>query len=110
MLVYIKVNPLANPAEAHAMQLVAGSTSIPVPKIHCAFIYKGHSYIAMSRIKGQMVCRGWRGRTEESKKRIFDQLRRIVAELRSVSPPDGACVSNVNGGPFYDCRLPALQI
>jgi aminoglycoside phosphotransferase len=28
-------------------------------------------------------------------------------ELRSVPPPEGTSVGGVDGGPFYDCRLPS---
>ncbi|KAF5020381.1 hypothetical protein F66182_7589 [Fusarium sp. NRRL 66182] len=103
----IKVKPFENLAEAHAMQLVAQHTSVPVPKVYCAFIHKGETYIVMNQIKGQMAWHGWKRRTEESKARILDQLRRMVIELRSVPPPEGVSVGNVDGGPFFDCRLPS---
>jgi aminoglycoside phosphotransferase len=104
--VCIKVKPYATLAEAHAIQFVAKNTSIPVPKIYCAFIHDGETYIAMSKIKGQMAWYGWPNRTKESRGRIVDQLRGFMAELRSVPPPEGVGVANVLGGPFYDCRLP----
>ncbi|KAG8358290.1 hypothetical protein FVEN_g4216 [Fusarium venenatum] len=31
----------------------------------------------------------------------------MVTELRSVTPPEGTKVSSIEGGPFYDCRLPS---
>jgi aminoglycoside phosphotransferase len=104
--IFIKAKPGENLAEAHAMRFVASCTSIPVPKVHYAFAYKGASYIVMSRVTGHMVGHGWSSRPEESKRRILDQLRSIIAELRSVPIPSGAGVSSVDGGPFYDCRLP----
>lgn len=64
----------------------------------------------MSRINGTMAVRGWQDRTEESKSRILGQLRRMVTELRSVRPPEGTVVSSVDGGPFYDCRLPSKHL
>ncbi len=39
--------------------------------------------------------------------RILDQLRLMITELRSVPAPEGIGVSGVDGGPFYDCRLPS---
>lgn len=89
------------------MQFVTAHTSIPVPEVYYAFTHKGTSYIVMRHIKGEMAMRGWMNRAEESKTRILDQLRRMVNELRSVPPPEGAGVSSVDGGPFYDCRLPS---
>ena len=105
--IYVKVNPYPNLAEAHAIQFVGRNTSIPVPKIYCAFVRRGATYIVMSRIDGQMVRQGWYSRSENSKARILNQLQSLVAELRPISPPKGMGVANVNGGSFYDCRLPS---
>ncbi|KAH7019655.1 kinase-like domain-containing protein [Ilyonectria destructans] len=103
----IKTKPGESLAEAHAMRFVASQTSIPVPKVYYAFTYKGTSYIVMRHIKGQMAGYGWSKRTEESKIRILNQLRHMVTELRSIPFPEGAGVSSIDGGPFYDCRLPS---
>ncbi|KAI0389308.1 kinase-like domain-containing protein [Xylariaceae sp. FL0594] len=103
--VCIKVNPFGNLAEAHAMQFVAEHTSIPVPKVPCAFVWKGRADIAMSRIDGQMAASGWKLRSEESRVMILAQLRQMILELRSVPPPPNTGVGNVVGGPFWDCRL-----
>ncbi|KAH7309120.1 kinase-like domain-containing protein, partial [Stachybotrys elegans] len=106
--IVIKAKPFENLAEAHAMQFIARHTSVPVPKVYCAFVLKGKTYIVMSRLRGHMAAYGWKNRPQESKARILDQLRRMVAEIRSVHPPrQDIGVSNVNGGPFFDCRLPS---
>ncbi|KAK7416914.1 hypothetical protein QQZ08_011832 [Neonectria magnoliae] len=102
----IKTRPDENLGEAHAMRFVASHTSIPVPKVYYAFTYKGSSYIVMRHIKGQMAGYGWRSRTQESKTQILNQLRRMIGELRSVPHLERAGVSSIDGGPFYDCRLP----
>jgi aminoglycoside phosphotransferase len=107
--VCIKVNwtPSAGLAEASAMRFVAEHTSVPVPRVYCAFVHKGNSYIIMSKLKGGMARNLWPLRTAESKAKILGQLRRMVAELRSVPPPEGTRVGNIDGGPFYDGRLPS---
>src|SRR4051812_18927791 len=51
--VCIKIGPLRHLPEASAMQFIAEHTSIPVPKIYCAFTRKGWTYIAMEQIKGE---------------------------------------------------------
>ncbi|RSL83534.1 hypothetical protein CEP52_016694 [Fusarium oligoseptatum] len=89
------------------MQFVASQTSIPVPKVYYAFVHKGTSYIVMRHIKGQMAGYDWSTRSEESRTRILEQLRGMVTELRSITPPEGAQVGSINGGPFWDCRLPS---
>lgn len=106
----IKVKPYASLAEANAMRFVARHTSVPVPKVYCAFIHKGKTYTVMRKVKGKMAWHGWLNRTEESKSTILAQLRRIVTELRAVPPPEGTSVGGVDGGPFYDCRLPSSAL
>lgn len=102
----IKAKPFTGLAEAHTLQFVAQHTSIPVPKVHCAFKHKGRSYIVMSRIDGEMIGYLWALRSEESKSRILAQVKEMVEELRSIKPPNGVGVANVDGGPIYDGRLP----
>ncbi|KAK7419453.1 hypothetical protein QQZ08_010871 [Neonectria magnoliae] len=102
----IKVTPFASLAEANTIRFVARHTSVPVPKIYCAFVHKGVTYTVMSKMRGKMAWYGWQNRTEESKSIILAQLRRMVAELRSVLPPKEVYVGAVDGGPLYDCRLP----
>lgn len=106
----IKAGPFTTLAEAHAMQFVAQHTSIPVPKVYCAFTRKGRTYIVMSKVDGQMLGQGWVARSEESKARILAQLKRMTEELRGITPPEGVGVANVNGGPIYDPRLPRKSL
>lgn len=51
--------------EAHAIQFVARNMSILVPRIYGAFVHEGETYVAMSKIKGQMAWYGWTNRTKE---------------------------------------------
>ncbi|KAF5025152.1 hypothetical protein F66182_2727 [Fusarium sp. NRRL 66182] len=102
----IKSTDCTTLAEAQAMQFVSKATTIPVPKVYCAFKHKSRVYILMERIQGQSVSDGWCQRSPESKSRILGQLRSMVAELRSLPPKNSIEVSNVVGGPIYDQRLP----
>lgn len=106
--VCIKIRPDSNLAEAQAIQFVATNTSIPVPKVYYGFAHKGSSYIVMSRIKGHEVAHGWLDRSKESKAKILDQLRGMIAELRSVPVPEETGVESINGGPIYDGRAPYI--
>ncbi|KAF8119967.1 kinase-like domain-containing protein [Boletus edulis] len=100
----VKYGSLVQLSEAFALQFVAAHTSIPVPKVHCAFVQDGCTYILMDRIKGDMLVRGWASRTDESKANIFGQLRKMVDEMRKLPAP-GHCISNVVGGSLYDSRF-----
>ncbi|CAH0016606.1 unnamed protein product [Clonostachys rhizophaga] len=41
--------------EAATMEFVAAKTSLPVPRVHCAFVRRGMTYIVMERIKGDVI-------------------------------------------------------
>lgn len=45
-------------SEAAAMQFIARNTSIPVPKVYCAFTRKARTYIVMERIQGETLGQG----------------------------------------------------
>lgn len=88
------------------MRFVAAHTTIPVPKVYSAFEHKGNVYIVMERIQGVMLARDWRQRTPESRSRILASLRGMIQEIRQIPASTGCGVSNVDGGPIYDGRLP----
>ncbi|EZF35249.1 hypothetical protein TMEN_5755 [Trichophyton mentagrophytes] len=92
-------------SEAATMRFISQHTSIPVPKVFCAFTHSGMTYIVMERIKGDMIGRGWVCRSEESKAKLLSQLAKMITELRQLKPPEGATISSVDGGPVYDCRV-----
>lgn len=88
------------------MRFVSKHTNIPVPKVHCAFDEKGQTYILMERIEGDTLARAWSQRSDESRTRILHQLKAMVEELRGIAAPPGVGVSNIDGGPIFDHRLP----
>ena len=104
----VKYSSFQDLSEASTMQFIAQHTSIPVPRVYCAFQHKGWTYIVQERIDGEMVSVGWDKRTEESKAKILLQLKGIVNEMRSLPPP-GTAVSNVDGGPIYDARINGVE-
>ncbi|KAJ5361944.1 Aminoglycoside phosphotransferase [Penicillium brevicompactum] len=92
------------------MQFIAQHTSIPVPKVKCAFTRSGMTYIVMERIKGDMIGHGWVYRSEESEAKLLLQLTENVRQLRDLQPPEDNKIASVNGGSLYDCRLPGSVI
>ncbi|OAA60503.1 Protein kinase-like domain protein [Niveomyces insectorum RCEF 264] len=95
--------------EANTIQFVRERTSIPVPKVYCSFVFKGHAYILMGRLPGRCLGDGWLFRSAESRACLLEQLRRMVEELRRIKPPENFRIGNIDGGPFYDGRLPDKQ-
>ena len=98
----IKVCSEAHLGEAQTMRYLAEHTSIPVPKVYWAFVYAGQTYTVMSKVKGKMLWEGWQERSTSSKKKIFDQLRSILRELRGIPLPPNTGVASVTGGPIFD--------
>jgi aminoglycoside phosphotransferase len=96
-------------SEASTLRYVGENTYIPVPKVHCALVHKDKTYILMERIDGKTLIRGWRTRSTESKGKILVQLKNMVDQLRSLPPPSSR-ISNVDGGPVYDCRFPGTSL
>lgn len=105
----VKFGPLRHLSEASTMRFIAQHTSIPVPKVHCAFERRGWTYILMDRINGEMVGQGWVHRSAKSKAKILWQLKQFMQEMRNISPPS-AHVANVDGGSLFDCRLPGPSL
>ncbi|KAI9038535.1 aminoglycoside phosphotransferase family protein [Aspergillus affinis] len=81
-------------SEAATMRFISQNTSIPVPKILCAFTHGGCSYIVMERIKGDMIGIGWVNRSKESKTKLVTQLKNMVQEMRELRPPKEVGVSS----------------
>lgn len=109
----IKAGSFKDLSEASTMRFVAQRTSIPVPKVYCSFKHKDITFIVMRRVRGQMLIGGpdstavsWKQRSSESRAKILTQLRDMVDEMRSLSPPSDGKVANVDGGSLWECRLP----
>ncbi|KAF4485567.1 kinase-like domain [Fusarium agapanthi] len=102
----IKATAFTALTEAKTMQFVANNTSIPVPRVYCSFEHKGRVYILMGRIQCRDLSQDWTQRSKASKARILAQLKTLITELRSIPPPDGVGVANVDEGPIFDQRLP----
>jgi aminoglycoside phosphotransferase len=91
--------------EAQTMIYVAENTSIPVPKVYFAFTHKGCTYIFMERIQGEMAAKNWVWRSQASKSKVHENLKKMILELRNLST-QSSHIANVTGGPLYDGRLP----
>lgn len=105
----IKYGPLRHLPEASTMVFIAANTSIPVPRIYCAFTRKGRTYIVMERIRGTSIGSGWASRPPESKAKILRQLKEMIQSMRNLKAPSPA-VANTDGGSLWDCRLPGKAL
>ena len=101
----VKTNARVHLTEAATMQFVAANTSVPVPRVHCAFVYKNQAYIVMERIQGCTLAHAFKTLSEADLKTIFAQLRRMLEELRKLSPPEGAGIQSCVDGSLRDSRI-----
>ncbi|KAI0874857.1 kinase-like domain-containing protein [Hypoxylon argillaceum] len=91
--------------EGATMKYLAQNTTIPVPKVYCSFVHKNIAYIVMERIHGDCLPIAWKSMSEESRKDVFAQLRGMIQELRSLTPPPGTGVESCVGGSLFDSRI-----
>jgi len=91
--------------EARTIQFIRQHTSIPTPKVYCAFQRKGVTYIAMQKLRGKTLAVAWESLSDSSRAKILARLREYVLEMRSIPAP-GHEIASVDGGTLWDCRLP----
>ncbi|THW98763.1 kinase subdomain-containing protein [Aureobasidium pullulans] len=101
----VKTGPYVHLTEAATMRYIAENTSIPVPKVHCAFTHKDRSIVVMERIHGEVIPAAWNRLGEEGRAKIFAQLKGMIEEMRCLKPPPGTGVQSCVGGSLYDSRM-----
>jgi aminoglycoside phosphotransferase len=103
----VKTGPYVHLTEAATMKFVAENTSLPVPKVYSAFIHKKRAYIVMERMQGDDLPRTWGNLPEESREKVFEQLKRMFQELRALKPAESVGVESCVGGSLHDSRIPS---
>ncbi|OAL30156.1 hypothetical protein AYO20_08872 [Fonsecaea nubica] len=99
----VKTGLTVHLTEGATAAFVAQNTSVPVPKIYCCFLHKNRAYIVMERIQGDNLARVWsmsckKPGFEQFRRKILDQLKGVIQELRSLQPPPGTGVESYAGG------------
>lgn len=90
--------------EAGNLKYIRNNTSLPVPKVHCAFTRRGCTYIVMDYIHGQTLWSWWHTASAESKESVRRQLAGHMSELRKVANPISGRIGGLKGGVIYDYR------
>lgn len=99
--------------EAYAMMYLARETSIPVPRVHDFFFFRGRKTKTATYLgyKAQYIKNAvelghvWDECTPIEQDAILVQLKGYIDELRSLTPPLQGYVQAIQGGPAYDHRL-----
>ena len=105
----IKHGPFLHLNEAAAMKVVAERTTVPVPKVYCAFERKGSTYILMERIDGKMIADRWIRRSEQSQAALLAQLRGYIAQLRALASPRSGVIAAADLSKLFDYRIPSAR-
>ncbi|KAJ4988693.1 phosphotransferase [Stagonosporopsis vannaccii] len=92
----VKTGDCVRLAEAEAMKLVREKTTIPVPKVHNAYINDatGYPLIVMDFIEGECLADVWDGFDDGQKEEIIFQLRHYFSQLREIK---GTFIGSVDG-------------
>ncbi|KAI1453103.1 kinase-like protein [Annulohypoxylon moriforme] len=101
----VKTGPFVDLTEAATLQFVTKNTSIPVPRVHCSFVYKNRAYFVMDRIKGDTINNMWHSLNETEHECVILQLRRMMRELRELPPHPGTGIESCVGGSLRDQRM-----
>lgn len=102
----VKRDPFVHLTEAATMQFIASNTSIPVPRVYCSFVHRNQAFIVMERIDGEPLPKAWGKLSDDDRLGVYSQLRGMIQELRSLTPPPGMVgVQSCVGGSLYDSRI-----
>lgn len=110
----VKYGQTVNPIEAKTILFVSGKTSIPVPKIHSAYLHGPLErddfgalpydvYIFMEFIEGETLDKQWPRYGIETKTQITAELKDYMEQLHSI--PGGSYIGSVDRGPVTDVLL-----
>ncbi|KAI0380643.1 kinase-like domain-containing protein [Hypomontagnella monticulosa] len=104
----VKFGYHVKPIEADNMMYVAGSTTIPVPKVYAVYERQENrrtvTYIVMEYVPGETLRSAWPSLDEVRKLTIALRLRLYFNELRKL--PSSGYFGNILGGPPLDDILP----
>ncbi|OAA38530.1 Protein kinase-like domain protein [Cordyceps fumosorosea ARSEF 2679] len=97
----VKTGRIVRMAEAETMKFVLDNTSIPVPKVHNAYVDEmtGHVVIIMDFVEGQSLDEAWVAYTEDERRSVIAQLQDHMSQLRSFK---GSFIGCIDGTPCQD--------
>lgn len=82
--IVVKTSPLTRLIEANTIEFVRENTTLPVPRVYCAFTRKKATYIVMRKMKGQWIGKDWDRRSQASKAELLAHLKiNIQVERRN---------------------------
>lgn len=102
----VKLGTEVQLAEAITLQYLKKNTSVPVPKVYCAFKGKkdNTTYIVMECIDGEPIGQNWAEKSEAEKESLMVQLKDIFQQLRTIPHPQPGALAAVDMQALFDPR------
>lgn len=91
-------------SEAAALRFVAEQTLVPVPKLYCAFEYRGMKFILMELVRGRRLVDIWKKIPSSSQKLLLCQIKTHFEELWAIPHPHPGVICAIGMGPLFDRR------
>ena len=106
---FLKAGRHIDVTEAETMRYVANNTSIPVPKVQRVWRQDEVTYITMDIVGGEKLDYAWHIMSDRTKRRVVEQLKGYLGQLRALKPPIEGAVMSVTGGPMRDGSRVGLE-
>jgi hypothetical protein len=106
----VKRGVYAHLTEAATLRFLAEKTSIPVPRVHCAFLHKSRAFIVMERPQGVTLAVAWKSLSDVQRAAISAQIKSIFQELRSLPPPPSVGIESCVGGSLRHYLVSQLSL
>ena len=87
------------------MEFVAAHTRIPVPRVHDVFVIDRQTSIVVDYTNAAKLTHVWGKLTPTQQEGIFTQLRKLIAQRRSLESPHADRLQAVDGNGLFDSRL-----
>ena len=91
------------------MRYVANNTSIPVPKVKRVWREDEVTYITMNMVGGVELDAVWHLMCKRKKRKVVEQLKGYIGQLRALKPLIDGAVMSVSGGPLRDGSRVGLE-
>lgn len=91
------------------MRYIANNTSIPVPKVQQVWRQDDVTCITMDIVGGTELHSAWHDMSDKTKRRVVEQLKGYLGQLRALKPPTDGTVMSIIGGPLRDMSRVGME-
>lgn len=100
----IKFGGFVQLSETATLRYLRNMTTIPVPKVYCAFRRWDRTFILIEHIDGEPIGKNWASRSKAENKSLILQLKNVLIQMRSIPHPRPGTLATADMQPLYDPR------